>query len=274
MNETRDELTGAMLLEGSKQWLGLVRSAYAPSQSQIALIQAGADPEQFLACCMRALPPLSIQLNLFSLDSHYQSQLSQFPRLDLKKRSTDMSVSLSGDFIDYWADRTKNLQKNIQRYQTRSDDRFKATRLSVATGSEIGAGVARYGVLESQGWKGTQGTALHPDNRQGQLYHDILNNFGKTHDAFVFELWGDETLLASRLCIKNERMLVILKTTYNEEFRHLAPGRLNLHSVLEWLFENEKYKRLEFYTSADKNQLDWATHSRITHDASLRKWTI
>jgi CelD/BcsL family acetyltransferase involved in cellulose biosynthesis len=87
----------------------------------------------------------------------------------------------------------------------------------------------------------------------------------------VYELYFGNQLAASRLCILNGRMLIVLKTTYDETLAHFAPGRVLLHMLLEREFESKDVSRIEFYTNANADSLSWATASRdIFHVAHFR----
>ena len=97
----------------------------------------------------------------------------------------------------------------------------------------IVAAVDRYSVLESAGWKGRNGTALHPDNLQGEFFRRVMQRFAHRASARVWELWIDGQLAASRLAIGTPDMLVMLKTTYDEQLARYAPGMLLLRQVIE-----------------------------------------
>ena len=69
-------------------------------------------------------------------------------------------------------------------------------------------------------------------------------------------------LFRSRLCIKNKSMMIILKTTYDEDKSRFAPGRILLYLVLEREFNLRRIKTIEFYTNATEDQVAWSTGQR------------
>jgi hypothetical protein len=183
-------------------------------------------------------------------------------------------VEVSGDFEGYWAARPRNLKKNLRRYRNRMNNEIGPSRLSVSTlPHDVSVATDRYGLLESGGWKGGEGTALHPDNVQGEFYRTWMVEMAESSRAYVFELYVGDMLLASRLCVVGEGLLVIVKTTFNEEFKRYAVGRLLLHDTLEYIFQNGLAKVIDFYTDATEDQLDWATSSRSMQHCSVYRWS-
>ena len=74
-------------------------------------------------------------------------------------------------FDDYWSKRGRNLRQNLKRQRNRLERESVETRMTVVEDPNLIAdSVDRYGALESAGWKGREGTSLHPDNAQGKFY--------------------------------------------------------------------------------------------------------
>ena len=178
-----------------------------------------------------------------------------------------ISVSLEGDFENYVASRSKGFRYNIKRRFKKVKEAGFAIRIERVTDpEEMQAAVSRFGDIESMGWKGASGTAVHIDNVQGQFYTSVLKNFAQHGKACVYELYFDDTLVAMELCIASSDMLILLKTTHDESQSSFAPGRLLLYSLLKDQFLTKQLKKVEFYTNADINELGWATHDRwISH---------
>ena len=213
---------------------------------------------------LRALPGYVGMLAAIRYDSLY------FPNTDsgsdpaeIVEYATTMSVDLDGVFTDYWKGRRKKLRDNLSRYFRRVDSENRTYRFEVATEAvDVRDATREYGDLESSGWKGREGTALHESNTQGRFYRQALDNFAAQGKARVYRLVLDERLVASRLAIVQNGILVFLKTTYDEGSSRLAPGRLLLYLVLEELFGDPTIRVAEFYTNANRDLLQWATHSR------------
>ncbi len=263
-----DASDGALILQphGFGRW-----ALFLPAQSQAGAVLL--KDARLLETLLPALPGHAWSLDLLSIDPLYAPDWThlRLPRIVIPHANT-MAVSTQGGFDAYWQARPRNLIKNIRRYQHRAEE--TTGPLAVATITEPAAVVdalARYGQLESAGWKGRQGTAIAPDNAQGKFYAEMLGRFASSGQALVMELHAGERLVASRLIIRHERMWIILKTTYDETQSAFAPGRLLLHAVLEHAFSGMHSGSVEFYTNASRDNAEWATRLRsIPHHQIVR----
>lgn len=186
-----------------------------------------------------------------------------------------MAICAPEGFEQYWSTRPRDLRQNVRRYTKRAETNGLPVSF-VATGDpeSIGAAVDRFGLLESLGWKGKEGTALHPDNAQGQFYREVLTAFAAAGQAKACELRLGDRLAASRLMIESRTMRVMLKTTYDEELRQYAPGRILLYLTLEKLFSDKGSPRVEFYTRANADMLSWATDTRQLYSATIYRFPL
>lgn len=248
----------------------VVAPLYRPSQMQLALAvlpDRSTLPFTQLFSCM----PLSLmRLDLYSLDPLFHSALIEQKQALLEDGATNMVVDTRGDFSDYWSSRPKNLRKNVSRYTNRIKRQFDGYRLLVSTDEEsMAAAVERYAEIESRGWKGKAGTALVPGNVQEQFYRSVMQAYANQGQAYVFELYLGDSLAASRLCIANADQLIILKTTYDETFSDYATGRILLYETIRYVFDERVSNRVDFYTNASREQLEWATSSRTMYNLSM-----
>jgi hypothetical protein len=250
-------------------------SLFVPAQAQIAPLFLSA-PED-LRSLIKQLPGLTLALELSHQDPLYTPfslPLNDPMPLVATDHARTISVRLEGTFEDYWEARSKNLRKNLKRYSHRVQDAGMTPRLVyLAESAAMPEAVNRYGELESRGWKGRSGTAIHASNIQGKFYRAILRSFATSGRAVVYELYFDDILVASRLCIVGQEMLVILKKSYHEGYARYAPGRLLLHALLQHEFELRRVATIEFYTNTNANtdQLSWSTHQRHIYHIMLFK---
>ncbi|MHC4550154.1 MAG: GNAT family N-acetyltransferase [Planctomycetota bacterium] len=270
-DEAAGGLRNAALLERRRPgtW-----ATFLPSQAQIApLLLDAAGPERLL----RALPGAPLRLELLCQDPAY----SAFPEGPVapgcvdQPHATTMSVDLRGSFEAYWQARSRKLRKNIRRHERFVEHDGIAERLEESAAPKAVAGaLQRYGDLEYEGWKRRAGTAIHHDNVQGRFYADVLTGFAGTGQTRLYEFHLGGRLAAARLTIGNPRMLVLLKTTYDEELAHYAPGRCMLHRVLRREFERKRHATVEFYTNATPELLAWASGTRTIRHVTLyrRHW--
>lgn len=246
-----------------------VWQTFLPSQAQIApaLLREAALGRSLID----KLPGFVGVLDLLCQDPAF-SKPAQGPwfRSTFDHHALTISIPLRGSFDDYWATRAKKLASNLRRYERRAAGDFSKVRFAHITSAvEMPAAVARYAALESSGWKGTQGTALSPDNEQGRFYSELMTSYAASGGAAVFELWFDQDLVASRLVIRGGGTVVFLKTTYAEDYAKHAPGRLLLKHTIEQMFSDYAGQTLEFYTDADHELQSWGAESRVIGHISL-----
>lgn len=247
----------------------LVWTTFLPSQAQVGPLLLG--DTRIASDLLKRLGKFVIGLDLLCVDPQL---ITAGPQMEDRAagalQATTMNVDLSGGYDAYWASRPSGLRQNLRRYEKRAAAEGLAARLVTHTDANaVREAVRRYAALESKGWKATNGTALSPENVQGRFYEHVLVSLTGVERAEVHELWMGDRLAASRLVIASGGMLVMLKTTYDEDLDTHAPGRILLRIVLEYMFSRHPGKVVEFYTDATQDQLAWATSTR-----QIKHWTI
>lgn len=260
-----EHLSNMLLIQPGKAG---VWQTFLPSQAQISPMLCRV-PEALLKL-PDALPKYTVAVDLLCQDPRYSFATSPLKNLDVIDHVTTINVAVKGDFADYWEQRSHNVRKNIRRYFNRLANNHFAFQLNIVTeADELPSALQRYGELESKSWKGEAGTAIHSQNAQGRFYRDVLQDFAMNRQAEIIELIVNGQVIASRINILNKDMLVILKTTYAEEFSEYAPGRLLLYLLIEREFSLKRVEHIEFYTNATTDQIAWATGTRIIQHVTL-----
>ncbi|KQW42208.1 hypothetical protein ASD88_21845 [Pelomonas sp. Root662] len=217
---------------------------------------------------LKQLPSHATQLDFLCNDQKFGDLRHEDAQV--MPHALTMNVSLRGSFDDYWAQRPRKLVQNMRRYMRRIQTEGGDQRLVVISAPDAIAGaVDRYATLESNGWKGREGTAVQRDNAQGRFYADVMAAFAERGEALVYELWLGDALIASRMLLLHGGMAVMLKTTFHEEFERFAPGRVLLLLTLEDLFKRLPGGVVEFYTDADADLLAWSTSQRWINHVSV-----
>jgi CelD/BcsL family acetyltransferase involved in cellulose biosynthesis len=252
-----------------------VFGSFSPGQSQIAPLLTVPGQPLDLQGLFAALSPLCIRLDLFNIDPLFaQHALVPAQKVDSNLYGITTSVDTTCDFETYWAGRNKKLRDNIGRYRRRFSEHEGGFEFRVHTvDSELQAALRRYGDVESRGWKGAAGTAIHTGNRQGEFYGAVLEKYSRSEQAFAFELIAGDQVVASRLAVGSGAMLVMLKTTFDESYERFAPGRILLYLALEHIFKLGRFRSVEFYTNAQKEQLPWADATREISNVSVYRYT-
>jgi len=169
-------------------------------------------------------------------------------------------IDVQGSFDDYWAARGKNLRQNLRKQRNRLATEGTTTAMRVLRQPEdMAPALARYGALESAGWKAGEGTAIHPDNEQGRFYTRLLETAARRGEALVFEYLFGERSVAINLCLRRHGTLVVLKTTYDESLpKALSPAFLLREDELRHVFAGNEIRRIEYYGKV----MEW--HTRLT----------
>lgn len=168
-------------------------------------------------------------------------------------------IDIEGTFDDYWAARGKNLRQNMRKQRAKlAADGVALTMQVLRDHADMAGAIARYGKLESAGWKAQSGTAIHPDNSQGRFYRELLEHASLRGEATVYQYLFDDRVVAMNLCLLRQGTLVVLKTTYDESIKTLSPAFLLREEELQKIFRERQIKRMEYFGKV----MDW--HTKLT----------
>jgi len=271
LKNSRNEIIGLLLIKKNK--LGSWNLFYTPQMQIIPVLLNKNNASMEIKALIRSLCDYCWRLECTYQDPEFTPLNIIDDGLVLKYyHCTTTRIDLNNNFEHYWRLRKKNLQKNINRYFNRlKKDNVKISFKKINHVSELVKGLIRYGLLESLGWKGEVGTAIHPSNIQGLFYGEVIRLFGESGQASICELYLNKELAASRICLNNKDINIILKVTYNEKFKQFSPGKLLLFEMIKDEFNKKHYQHIEFYTNASKEQISWSSSTRdIYHLEVLR----
>ena len=242
--------------QGHLQW-----RTFQPSQLPLGAWVAS--PELYLRTIgdslLRRIPGLCLALSVTQIDP----QVARRPEDTTRHRCDDYIdtawLDVEGTFDAYWAARGKNLRQNLRKQRNKLGADGVRTEMRVwHAGADMAAALARYGALESAGWKAGSGTAIHPDNAQGRFYRRLLEESAPIGEARVYEYLFDDRTVAMNLCLFHAGVLIVLKTTYDESIRALSPASLLREEELQALFASHEVQRIEYFGRV----MDW--HTKLT----------
>ena len=275
---TGNEQLGVLHQNGKSQAMCILQPggpllwrSFLPAQAPIG--PAVLDKPDDIRGLIRALPGHVVELDLLCNDPDFGDLPNRtFTETHSINHKLTMHIDLTGSFADYWARRPKKVMQNMARYHRRMDaDGLCPRFVAITAAADMPAAVARYAALEAEGWKGDCGTAIGSANGQQAFYEEVMRRHAVHGTAVAWELWFGDRLTASRLAIFEDQTLVMLKTTYLEGDSAYAPGRELLRLAIEHSFTFAPGGRIEFYTDASADQLQWATgHRWIRHLAFYR----
>lgn len=183
-------------------------------------------------------------------------------------------IDMAGSFDDYWALRGKNLRSNMRKQRNKlSADNADAELLEWRSASDMAPAIARYGALESAGWKSEKGTAIHPDNDQGRFYGQLMEEAAERGEAVIYEYRLGGRTAAMHLCLRRDAEIVILKTTYDESIdKSLSPAFLLHQEELQRLFGEGQTRRLEYYGRLMEWHTRWTDNKRTLYHLTCYRW--
>jgi Acetyltransferase (GNAT) domain len=243
---------------------------FQPSQAPLGLILLGSrDPQMSAATeIIRSLPGLAVQLGVLQQDPDYSSfpATPPGPQVQILDAAETGGLEVTGSFEDFWESRNSDLKQNVSRRQRRLAGQGKKLTLLTHRSPDVVAECLRaYGRMESQGWKGREGSALSEDNAQTRFYSEVMESFCVRGEGYIYQLWLDDLLIGSEVYIARNGMLVGLKTTYDESYRNISPGFLMKFAIIRQVFEEKEFRDVEFYGRVKDWHKKWSTHFRTMY---------
>lgn len=258
--------------QGRGRW-----QTFQPSQGPMGIcVQDGlADWPACLAALLPKLPGMALTLGVTQQDPALHARPADGTTLVTLDYIRTASITIGGSFAEYWNARGKNLRQNMKKQRARLEKEAIVTRLEVSTEpDQMALAVADYGRLESAGWKGQSGTAIHPENAQGRFYRSMLERFCSNGRGRVFRYWYDDRLVAMDLCIEGDDYIVILKTTYDESIGNAtSPALLMRQEAFGLLFGEPRLKRIEFFGKLMEWHARWSEETRTMYHFTLYRWS-
>ncbi len=182
-------------------------------------------------------------------------------------------INIEGSFDAYWKIRGKNLRQNMQKQRAKlQTEGIKLTMQVLQEFADMAPAVARYGLIESTGWKAQKGTAIHPDNAQGHYYRELLENASLRGEALIYQYFFDDRVVAMNLCLVRHGTLIVLKTTYDESIKSYSPAFLLRENELQEIYREGRIKRLEYFGRLMEWHTKWTTKKRTLYHLTLYRW--
>lgn len=182
-------------------------------------------------------------------------------------------LRISGSFEDYWKGRSKNLKHNLSRQRRRLQE--NGVEIKLVTNRQSGSvakAVEEYGRLEIAGWKAQEGTAVGPENAQGQFYRQILDNFCDRGEGVIYRLLLDGRMVACDMCLERNGTTVILKTAYDESVQGLSLGLLLHLEIFRSLFDEGRTQVIEFYGPVRDWHTKWTNEIRTLYHVNFYRF--
>lgn len=247
---------GIFIRLGLGRWI-----TYQPSQLPLGawLTVLPEDLERLFSSLCNKLPGVVSTISITQQDPQLFARPATTAKLDTLDYITTGKLPLRSPFTDYWATRSKNTRQNLNKiYNRLQADQLSADLKVISDAQKFAEGVLLYGQIEQKSWKNAEGTAITENDVQSRFYIDLLTALGSSEA----EVWCIETpqgTVAADLCIRRGKTLIILKTTYLEEWAKYSPAFLMHVKGIEYCTEIG-LESIEFYGPA----MEW--HRKLTDD--------
>jgi hypothetical protein len=272
------EAPGMALLvpRGTGRW-----ETFQPSQAPIGLMLLGSPNAagNSLTRITRALPGYAFQLSVLQQDPDYSPFVLNlnsgvFERLDYIQTAR---ITLEGTFEDYWKTRGTNFRHNLARRRRRLAEKgYTIELIEIRSPNEVETAIREYGNLESQGWKGRDGTAVAIDNAQGRFYRDVFQYFCARGEAVIFQLRFNGRVASSDLCLMRDGVMIVLKTAYDEQLNDYSPAFMMREEILQRTFAERKVRKIEFYGRVMEWHTRWSKEIRTLYHVNCfrHRWVV
>lgn len=256
-----------------------VWQTFQPSQAPLGLCvhRRGTDWAGCLAALVKRLPGVTTLLGVTQQDPDLDARPADSGTVRTLDYIRTARIRIEGSFDQYWEKRGKNLRQNLKKQRNRLAREGIATRLQISTAADdVAQAVADFGELESTGWKGESGTAVHADDAQGRFYRSMLENFCRGGAGRIYRYWYDGQLVAMDLCIEGSDSIIVLKTTYDEQAAGgtTSPALLMRQEETALLFADGRLRRIEFYGKVLEWHTRWSDEVRTMYHLNVYRWPV
>lgn len=225
---------------------------------------------------IKALPGTSISLGLTQQDPLFLERPQTEQTIGTLDYIETAHIDFPESFEDYWAGRGKNLRHNMKRQRNFLNKNDIETRLELWDQKEqMEKAVLDYARIESAGWKGQINSAVSGDDPQSLFYMQMLKAFSHHGEALVLRYCYNDELVATDLCLLRDKIVYILKTTYDEKIKGTSPAHIMRLEYYQTAVASGALKRVEFYGPLKEWHKKWTPEIRTIYHVNIyRNFTI
>jgi CelD/BcsL family acetyltransferase involved in cellulose biosynthesis len=231
--------------------------------------------EPLLSSLLQVLPGFPLAIDITGQDPDLVPRPIEGRHLSTIDHFESPRIVVQDKFETYWESRSKKFRQNLKWRRNRLQREGIATRLEITTSSaDVLKAIEDYGRLESAGWKGKVGSAIHPDNVQGRFYKSLLEGFCRHGKGYIYRYWFNDRVAAMDLNIESNDVLINLKTTYNEDFREFSPAMQMHQELFKQVFDEGRIKKIEFYGKLMDWHTIWSDKTKILYHTNYYRWPV
>lgn len=258
-----------------EQRRNLIWDTFQPAQAPVGfwLMRPGLNLEIVITGLMRALPGFPLVVGITQQDPLLIPRPTNSAKMLTLNYINTARILVDGDYETYWNARSKNLRQNMRKARNKLEKYGLEYQLKcISDPTEVKGAIESYGLIESAGWKATDGTAIQLNNTQGKYYTDLLETFCRAGYGRIYYLTFNDAIVAMDLCIYQGSTLIILKTTYDEDYKDYSPAMLMHQELFRVLFQSGDFHRIEFYGRVMDWHLRWTEDIRTMYHVNVYRW--
>ncbi len=177
----------------------------------------------------RSQPSVKLVLKKIRRSSAFVSMLKSInEKHHFLERHEDSTISpvlyLQGDFDSYLKSKPKHFSRELKRKQRKLERAGKTQVRIITSGSDCESALDEIFEIERHSWKEQAGTAFSETVGESYLYREFARRCARQNWLRLFMLHIDENPVAYIYGVAYKNELYALKTSYNQEYRALAPG--------------------------------------------------
>ncbi|WP_224981893.1 GNAT family N-acetyltransferase [Geomonas agri] len=176
----------------------------------------------------------------------HQSFHPTAPWLEVPQSEEELLGRLSG-----------RVQKSLRQSRKRGAREGRIWLQAVTGNDSLEATLSEVFEVEYRGWKGEAGTAIKCRHDAESYYRGVARWALESGALVLFLLRLDQCVTAACFCLVRGNTLFILKTGYDEKYRHLTPGLLLLAEVLTWCRETGGYSVCDLCGGCEPWKMEW-----------------
>ncbi len=252
-------------------------STYQPAQAPLGawICAPDANTEKLTRALLECFPGRRMIAAITQQDPNFIARPTDSGILLTLDYLTTPAILVDGSYEEFLDSLSKQFRKNTRRWENKLAQRGITRRLEILSEpGDMAKAVDDFALLESSGWKGAAGTAVHPDSPQGELYRQIFSHFAGKGEAFVHRYLYDDRLVASDLCLRRNKILYIMKTTFDEAEKDTSPTQLMRLELLAEYFEKHDVARIESYGREKSWHKNTAQSRRAVYHVNVYRWPL
>lgn len=167
---------------------------------------------------------------------------------------------IDGSGQDYFDSRKRKVKKEIRRCRRKLEQlgKLEFKLITGASGDSIQDGMDRYYDVFKRSWKDWE---LHP------TFHKDLAELGAEQGwlRLGFLLLNDQPI-AVEFCLVCKRILYTVRSFYDEQYKHLAPGVILTSEMIQYSIDVDGVQEIDFLIGDEEYKRNWVPKRRVRWD--------